>query len=166
MLEKVRKKLQSWDARQLSFVRRVTLAQTVLLAIPSCFMQSMMISRQTCEEIEYLVRRFIWGTSDGKKKISLVGWDSICQPKWCGGLGMRQLRYQNIAFLLKLGFKMVTDNETLWVCVLKSKYGMKDSLPTSITKAKTFFLWKLLSKVWTLLLDNLVSFIGDGNKIR
>ncbi|KAL1182096.1 hypothetical protein V6Z11_A02G096000 [Gossypium hirsutum] len=41
----------------------------------------------------------------------LVGWDSICQPKWFGGLGMRQ-----------------------------SKYGMKDSLPASIAKVKSSFL--------------------------
>ncbi|KAK5813591.1 hypothetical protein PVK06_029042 [Gossypium arboreum] len=88
VIDKVCAKLQSWDAHQLYFAGRVTLVQSVLLAIPSYFMQSMMITRQICDEIECLVKRFIWGTTDGKKKMSLVSWDFICQPKWCGGLGM------------------------------------------------------------------------------
>lgn len=78
---------------------------------------------------------------------------------------MRQLRDQNIAFLLKLGFKLVTDDEALWVRVLRSKYRMKDFLPANIAKAESSFLWKSLSKVWTLLLDNLVWSVSDGNKI-
>ncbi|KAH1055495.1 hypothetical protein J1N35_033560 [Gossypium stocksii] len=73
VIEKVRSKLQNWEVHQLFFAGRVTLAQSVLLAIPSYFMQSMMIPRQVSDEIECVVRRFIWGTSNGKNKMSLVG---------------------------------------------------------------------------------------------
>ncbi|MBA0733991.1 hypothetical protein Gogos_017945 [Gossypium gossypioides] len=66
VVEKVCGKLQSWDAKQLSIVGCVTLKQSALLSIPSYFMQSMLIPRK----------------------------DSICQPKWCGGLGLRKLRDQ------------------------------------------------------------------------
>lgn len=76
-------------------------------------MQFMMVPRKTYDEIEKLVRVFIWGTFDCKKKMSLVGWDVICQLKWCGGLGTRQLRDQNISFLLKLGYKVVYDEDVL-----------------------------------------------------
>lgn len=43
VVEKVRNKLQSWEARQLSLAGKLTLAQAVLLSIPTYFMQSMMI---------------------------------------------------------------------------------------------------------------------------
>lgn len=105
-------------------------------------MQSMMIPMKIFDEIEILVRMFIWGTSDGKK-MSLVGWDFVCQPKWCGGLGMRQLRGQNISFLLKLGYKVASNEEALWVCVIISKYGLDGSLPSSIARARRSFLWKV-----------------------
>ncbi|MBA0714595.1 hypothetical protein Golax_013559, partial [Gossypium laxum] len=67
--------------------------------------------------------------------MSLIG----CQPKWCGGLGMRQLRDHNISFLLKLGYKVVSSDEALW---------------------------KSLLKVWTLLQENLIRSVDNGNKIR
>ncbi|MBA0873317.1 hypothetical protein Goshw_000773, partial [Gossypium schwendimanii] len=86
VVEKVRMKLQSWDARQLSIAGRTTLAQSVLLSILGYFMQSMMILQKICDEIERLARTFIWGTTDGRIKMSLVGWDFVCQPKDHSGL--------------------------------------------------------------------------------
>ncbi|KAH1131016.1 hypothetical protein J1N35_002394 [Gossypium stocksii] len=59
VVEKVRSKLQSWEARKLSFAGHVTLAQSVLLSIPSYFMQSMMILKKIHDEIESLVKQFI-----------------------------------------------------------------------------------------------------------
>lgn len=49
-------------------------------------MQYLMISRGVCLDIEKLVRQFIWGRTDGHPKMSLVGWDSICQPRARGAL--------------------------------------------------------------------------------
>lgn len=74
----------------------------------------MMIPRKLCKEIESLVKMLIWGSSDSKKKMPLVGWDSIYQPQLCGGLGLRKLQDQNILFLLKFGFNITSDKEALW----------------------------------------------------
>ncbi|KAA3486895.1 Retrovirus-related Pol polyprotein LINE-1 [Gossypium australe] len=59
VVDKVRCKLNSWDVRKLSIAGRVTLAQSVLLSIPNYFMQSMLIPKGVCAEIERLVRQFI-----------------------------------------------------------------------------------------------------------
>ncbi|KAA3465045.1 LINE-1 reverse transcriptase isogeny [Gossypium australe] len=56
VVDKVRRKFNSWDARKLSIVGRVTLAQFVLLSIPNYFMQSMLIPKGVCAEIERLAR--------------------------------------------------------------------------------------------------------------
>lgn len=60
---------------------------------------------------------------------------------------MRQLRDQNISFLLKLSYEVMSDDEALWVCVIISKYGMNENIPYSITWDRSSFLWKSLSKV-------------------
>ncbi|KAA3460139.1 reverse transcriptase [Gossypium australe] len=166
VIEKVRSKLQNWEARKLSLAGRITLAQSVLLTIPSYFMQSLAIPKGVCDEIEKIARQFIWGGSAGNTKIALVGWESICQPRNRGGLGIRHLQDHNNSFLMKIGFNLVTRKEALWAQVLRSKYGWKNQLPESIIKSQSSHLWKSLSKVWPLLRENLMWSVGDGSTIR
>lgn len=52
LVDRVRRKLSSWEAKKLSFAGRVTLAQSVLLSIPSYLMQSLMVSKGVYDEIE------------------------------------------------------------------------------------------------------------------
>lgn len=54
MMEKVRHKLQSWEARKLSITGRITLAQFILISILNYFMQSMLIPKRICTKIEQL----------------------------------------------------------------------------------------------------------------
>ncbi|XP_017604120.1 uncharacterized protein LOC108450865 [Gossypium arboreum] len=129
---KAQKEIAKLDARRLSFAGRVTLAQSVLLSIPNYFMQSLMIPKGVCANIERLVRQFIWGCTKGQSKMALVGWDSICQPRARGGLGFRHLNDKNWSFLMKIGFSLVSKCEVFWVRVLRSKYGWKDQLSDSI----------------------------------
>lgn len=108
-------KLSGWDARKLSLAGKATLAQSVLLAISSYFMQSIMFPKGLRDEIENIVRQFIWGSYNEVKKMTLVSWDSTCQPKENGGLGLRHLRDHNTSFMMKIGFHIVTNPNALWV---------------------------------------------------
>ncbi|MBA0634845.1 hypothetical protein Godav_029277, partial [Gossypium davidsonii] len=72
---------------------------------------------------------------------------SICQPRVCGVLGFQHLEDQSSSFLLKLGFNIATKDEALWVQVLRSKYGMKERLPKSITRGKCSAVWRALAKM-------------------
>ncbi|KAA3460942.1 (+)-neomenthol dehydrogenase-like [Gossypium australe] len=83
-------------------------------------MQSMLIPKGVCANIERLVRQFIWGCANGQPKMSLV-WDSICQPRFRGGLGLRHLSDQNMDFLMNIGFSLVSKSNALWVRVFRSK---------------------------------------------
>ncbi|KAA3486170.1 reverse transcriptase [Gossypium australe] len=166
VIDKVRSKLQNWDARKLSLAGRITLAQSVLLAIPSYFMQSLVIPKGVCDEIERIARQFIWGSSTSKSKPALVGWESICQPKTCGGLGFRYLHDHNTSFLMKIGFNLVSRKDDLWVRVLRSKYGWKSQLPESIHRSQCSHLWRSPSKAWPLLCENLLWSVGNGETIQ
>ncbi|KAH1030724.1 hypothetical protein J1N35_042898 [Gossypium stocksii] len=46
VVEKVRGRIQSWDLKRLPTAGCITLAQSVLMSIPSYFMQSMLIPRK------------------------------------------------------------------------------------------------------------------------
>lgn len=54
-------------------------------------MQAIMVPIGVCENIEQIVRRFVWGSSERVNQPTLVNWDSCCLSKWLGGLGMNKL---------------------------------------------------------------------------
>ncbi|KAA3487341.1 reverse transcriptase [Gossypium australe] len=166
VVEKIRRKLHSWDARKLSIAGRIALAQSVLLSIPSYFMQTMMIPKGVCDDIERMVRQFIWGSTERNYKMALVGWDTICQPRARGGLGLRKLNDQNSSFFMKIGFSLVSNSDMLWVRVLRSKYGWKNHIPESISRNQCSHLWRALSKLWPLIRENLIWSIRDGANVR
>ncbi|KAA3470370.1 Retrovirus-related Pol polyprotein LINE-1 [Gossypium australe] len=110
VVEKVRRKLKNWDVRKLSIARRITLAQSVLLSILNYFMQLMLIPKGVYTEIERL-------------------------PLSRGRLGFCHLNFQNMSFLMKINFNLVSKNNALWVCVIRLKYGWKEQLPEFITRS-------------------------------
>ncbi|XP_016670075.1 uncharacterized protein [Gossypium hirsutum] len=137
---------------------QVTLAQSVLLAIPNYFMQTVLVPKGVCDEIEKIARQFIWGSSMGHSKCALVGWESICKPRCRVGLGLRHLYDQNNSFLMKIAFNLISQKDALWVRVLRSKYGWKNHIPYSIHKTNCSHISYSLSKVWPLLLHSSLNF--------
>jgi hypothetical protein len=78
-------------------------------------------------------------------------WNTFCIPKALGGLGLRKMKDVNLAFLAKLGWKLLTGADSLWVSQLSGKYLSTGSFlsPTSISA--TSWLWKGITKAKTLL---------------
>ncbi|KAA3459823.1 Retrovirus-related Pol polyprotein LINE-1 [Gossypium australe] len=76
--------------------------------------KSLLVPKGICDEIEMIARQFIWGGSVGHSKTTLVGWDSIFQPRSCGGLGFRHLHDQNNSFFIKIGFNLMSRKDALW----------------------------------------------------
>ncbi|XP_017628982.1 uncharacterized protein LOC108471956 [Gossypium arboreum] len=113
VVERVHNNLSSWNASQLSLAGRVTLAQSVLHSIPTYFMQTMMVPKGISDEIKHIVRKFVWGAHNGSLKTALVNWDSVCQPKSHGGLGLRQLKDHNTSFMMKVGFNIISNTNAL-----------------------------------------------------
>ncbi|CAN1129754.1 Putative ribonuclease H protein At1g65750 [Linum perenne] len=113
ILDRIDKKLAGWKVKTLSLAGRVTLAQSVLAAIPAYAMQTSVLPVNTCEEIDRRIRNFVWGTTSEERKVSLVAWEKICLPKEKGGLGLKMARQLNRAYLTKLAFIFFKEKEKL-----------------------------------------------------
>ncbi|CAN1845361.1 Putative ribonuclease H protein At1g65750 [Linum perenne] len=127
ILSRMDLKLAGWKAKSLSLAGRVTLAQSVLAAIPAYAMQTYILPADTCKEIDKKIRDFVWGSSNEGMKIHLISWEQIYRPKEEGGLGLRSASLLNQAYLIKLAFIFFFFQkfDALWVQILESKYFKK-----------------------------------------
>lgn len=68
VMDKVKQRFSTSKSRTLSFVGRVTLAKSMVQAMPTYVMQSSVLPKGTCDEIEKLCRDFIWGDEVNQEK--------------------------------------------------------------------------------------------------
>ncbi|XP_061336877.1 uncharacterized protein LOC133283957 [Gastrolobium bilobum] len=103
------------------------------------------------------------GKSTLARKAHLVSWETVCLPKNVGGLDFRKIKENNMAFIMKLGHRIMTDRNSLWVRVLRSKYKVEERLIPSISaSANDSGLWKTIVKYWPQTLENSRIILGDG----
>jgi len=134
ILDQVSSKLMAWKANQLSFAGRVTLAKSVIEAVPIYPMMTTSIPKSILENIQKLQRTFIWGESGTERKYHAIGWDMITRPKDMEGLGLRRLSIRNKACILKLGWKMQTGDQDFWCKVLRGKYQRSEDVNGVVAK--------------------------------
>ncbi|XP_012090889.1 uncharacterized protein LOC105648985 [Jatropha curcas] len=117
ILDNAKKRLSEWNAAHLSMAGRITLATSVIASMPLYAMQTTKLAKSICNNIEKSYRKFIWGCSAENRKVMLIPWNEVRQPKAEGGLGFRNLQYLNDAFLMKLGWGIMNDGDAHWAQV-------------------------------------------------
>jgi hypothetical protein len=107
-------------------------------------MSSFLLPISCYKELDKAFKKFWWGFPSKKtRNLSLKAWDSICIPKVLGGLGIRKMRDVNLALIAKLGWKMLTNPDSLWVAQLKGKYLHSKSFLSLPSFSFSFsWLWK------------------------
>ncbi|GLT45583.1 hypothetical protein SLA2020_194060 [Shorea laevis] len=92
VVSKFRAKLAIWKSALLSFDGCLTLLNLVLSAFPTFFMSLFLMPNSVHAQLVDILRVFLWGGHEDKRKISWVKWEGICCSKVRGGLGVLDLR--------------------------------------------------------------------------
>jgi hypothetical protein len=101
----------------------LVLIKSVAAVLPSYAMNSFLLPMSFCNELDRIFKKIWWGFLAKKtRNLSLKAWDSLCVPKLLGGLGLRKMREVNLALISKLGWKLLTKSNSLWVSQLHYKY--------------------------------------------
>ncbi|GKV14960.1 hypothetical protein SLEP1_g25758 [Rubroshorea leprosula] len=127
LIETFRRKLSAWKGRFLSLGGRITLINSMLSSLPVFLMSFYLLPKQVIYELDKIRRNFLWGGAKEGRKIAWVSWDRVCYSKKEGGLGVKNLRWFNMALLGKWWSRLVVEGEKgLWSRVLLEKYGGKE----------------------------------------
>ncbi|KAH9649731.1 putative ribonuclease H protein [Citrus sinensis] len=99
-------------------------------------------------------------------KISMVSWRNVCKPKSIGGLGFKSLSMMNKALHMKLAWGFISSPESLWVKVLRTKYGVAiDTPPETLHTRYGSHLWKSIGTVWSKVLASRWWCLGNGDSV-
>ncbi|KAJ3707828.1 hypothetical protein LUZ61_011533 [Rhynchospora tenuis] len=165
LLHKFNKALGGWKAHTLSYAGRLVLLKSVLLSLPVYAFSVNLYPKVTIRELTSLARKFFWGKTQKNRFLSMIAWDKITIPVTEGGLGVKDLNIFNNALMLKMVWRIASNQNNLWVQIIKDKYcGIKGFWGSSNTKGCSLF-WKNLQKLKPYLKDHIYWTIGDGNNI-
>ncbi|XP_028761232.1 uncharacterized protein LOC114719845 [Neltuma alba] len=167
ILRKIHMKLTGWKGRFLSMAGRTVLIKSTLSTIPSYQMQTLLLPKGVLEDIEKINREFFWNQEHGTKKMHLISWNTLKLDKEHGGLGIKDLRSQNIAFIMKLCWGMMVKPNALWVQCLQHKYNWnRENLNSVKAKRNQSRVWKGITDVWDLFLKGLGKRVRNGRNTK
>ena len=164
--DRVQAKLEGWRNHLLSRAGKATLIKSVVQAIPQYTMSTFRVPDGVCNELDALIRKFWWGTNKSGRFLALKCWDSICQPKEFGGLGFRKFRDINSALLSKLGWNLLTEENKLWISLVKAKYLKNSNFFDYHLKNGVSFSWRSIVTAREVLRKGVLFNLEDDKSIR
>ena len=141
--------------------------KSVMSTIPNYVMQGAALPMHLCDKLDKVSRDFLWGSSQGKSKMHLVGWNKIIKSKEEGGLGIQATRAKNLALLAKFNWRLYHEKDAIWAKVLLNKYCSQsrrncsdpDKLPCSS-------IWKAVKQGFHVFSKGIAWSVGNNSKLK
>ncbi|CAL1369363.1 unnamed protein product [Linum trigynum] len=167
LMLRIQRKLAPWKIKHLSLAARITVVKSISTSISIYPMQTELLPMSVCRSLDRINRSFIWGDTEDKKKLHLVGWPQLLKPKKNGGLGIRSTRQVNLAMLAKGGWRIVKEKEAMWVQLVESKYGRGCSNTELLIHVQgSSFTWSSFTKASHLIKEGCAWNIHKGNRTK
>ena len=142
IIEKINNRVYGWKAKVLSQAGQAMLIKLVFSSIPTYWMSSFQLPKFKCHRIDAKLRDFFWGFLDSKHHLYPKAWNSLCMPKFIGGLSFRRAFDLNKALISKLGWSICMKSNKPWVKLLRAKYLRGRNLLTATAKSNASSIWK------------------------
>ena len=165
-MEKIQNKLVGWQSKLLSKVGKLVLVKSAASPIADYYMQCHTLPTKVCNAMDKLIRNFLWGSTEEKRKLDLVNWNTVTMPKDCGGLGLFQIRYRNQALLTKLCWRIADENDSSWAQMLSKKYLTPNRLTEEGRNKPCSKIWVACKVGGPMHVTSLKWIIGNGKDVN
>ena len=141
MVSKVERNLSS-TLSLMSYAGKLMLLNTAVTSLLIYAMCTLKFSPKLIEILDKIRRRCLWvkKTDQGEKSNSLAAWDLVCKPKDKGGLGVIDIKTQNVALLLKHLYKFYNRLDVPWVTLIWDTYYV-NTVPHAVDPIGSFW-WR------------------------
>jgi hypothetical protein len=124
MVEKMRRRLQLWKSKNLSYGGQLILTNSSLSSLPIYMMSMFQLHEGVHHQMDKIRANFFWGSDGTKFKYHMVRWENSCLPKDLGGggAGIINIRRLNEALLLKWIWRIYNQEGDVCCQSLTKKY--------------------------------------------
>nr|CCA66020.1 hypothetical protein [Beta vulgaris subsp. vulgaris] len=122
LVEKVERKVSSWQHLTLSHAGRVIFINNILSMLSLNILSVFLIPKSTADKINAIFARFLWANPNSPSPIFWKSRKIIEMPKGGGGLGIRNVHLFNKALLAKQAIRIHNSRQSLISQVLLAKY--------------------------------------------
>lgn len=164
--EKLTKRCLAWDEKLLSMGAKEVLIKSVAQAIPTYIMSVFQLPAGVCEALTRCIRRYWWGSTNGKRKTHWMAWRKFTRAKGTGGLGFRDLRLFNQALLARQAWRLIEYPTSLCARVLKARYYPDGDLLDTAFPTNQSPTWRSIVHGLDLLKKGVIWRVGSGTGIR
>lgn len=121
--------------------------RSVIGSIVNFWINTYRLPNGCVKELEKLCSGFLWSGPDLKTTKAKLAWGEVCKPKEEGGLGIRSIKEANQVSCVKLIWRIVSFQPTLWVNWIRKTHLHKDSfwMVKGLTR-KGSWMWNKLLK--------------------
>ncbi|KAJ0954856.1 putative RNA-directed DNA polymerase [Helianthus annuus] len=162
LIDKVRKRLNDWKNKALSFAGRLQLIRSVISSLNVYWASMFLLPINVIEDIERLIGKFLWANSESAKGKARVSWEKVCCPKSQGGLGIRPLRVINQTLVSKHIWSLISKKETIWTKWIWVNRTKGKNLWEVSDKENTSWSWKSIIRTRELIWPHCVKSLGNG----
>jgi hypothetical protein len=122
LLSSFKKRLSLWTFHSLNLPGRLILLKSVLQALPVYLFSALAAPTFILNTLRMLQRSFLWQGNKEGRKMSLVSWQKVCNPKKAGGLGLWDPTILNKVLSAKIWWRWLKRPQDLWARLWRKKY--------------------------------------------
>eukprot|EP00253_Pinus_taeda_P003096 PITA_03096 len=170
LIDKVKRKVQQWGTHWLNPAGRLILLKSGITALPLYRFTLYQAPAIFHHKLEVALRNFLWqGGKKEKNRFNLVSWKNVIQSQDRGGLGIRAPKILNLAFGIKMAWRLINGPTAWWKQFIESKYinGTRQRLlEDGIPNRDSSKIWHLCKKAIPFLRQNTSKTPGGGDNIN
>ncbi|KAM2382901.1 hypothetical protein FF1_040467 [Malus domestica] len=115
-----------------------------------------------CRDIEKAIMNYWWKGNDQRKGVHWASWNRLMKQKKHEGLGFKDIQCFNLAFLEKIGWRLIQNLESLLVRVLRDTYFPRKTFRKANGGRRTSWGWKGIFEARNVLNNGILWRVGDG----
>ncbi|XP_052114139.1 uncharacterized mitochondrial protein AtMg00310-like [Arachis duranensis] len=119
-----------------------------------------------CHRIVFMTNRFYWGSKNGERKIHWIKWEKMCLPKQSGGLGFKDIKAFNMALLVKQGWRLIRNPDSLAAKTIGCKHFNRKKFLNSKIGFIPSYTWRRIWQAKGVLEKRSCWKVGNGNNIK